>query len=173
MKTVIMTVVLFLSISMTTLFPQEKSRRELKEEKKLEKQEQIMAMLNAREFIFIATLAIPSGMRPVNLPVNQNHVKFQPELIESYMPFFGYATGSVGYGSDTGLKFEGKPESFTVQKNKNSFQVDAVVNGESDKFTLSLSVGLEGNASLTIISNKRSAVSYRGEIYEIKHNEDL
>ena len=55
MKTVIMTVVLFLSISMTTLFPQEKSRRELKEEKKLEKQEQIMAMLNAREFIFIVS----------------------------------------------------------------------------------------------------------------------
>jgi hypothetical protein len=164
MKTRISILVLILSMVMTTGFSQDKTRRESKEQKKLEKQKQIEAMVNAKEFVFIARIAMPSGMRSVNLSSNQNYVKFKPDLIDSYMPFFGSAYSGVGYGSDTGLKFKGKPELFTVERTKKAFQIDAVVKGETDNFRLSLSVGFEGSASLVISSNNRSTISYDGEI---------
>ena len=164
MKTKISLLVLILSMAMTTGFSQDKTRKELKEQKNLEKQKQIEAMVNSKEFVFVPRTALPSGMRPVNLSTNQNYVKFQVDLIDSYMPFFGNANGSVVYSTDKGLKFIGKPESFTVEKNKNAFNIDAVVKGETDNFRLSLSVGFEGNASLLISSNNRSTISYDGEI---------
>jgi hypothetical protein len=149
----------------TTGFSQEKTKKELKEEKKLEKQKQIEAMVNAKEFVFVARTALPSGMRSVNLTTNTNYVKFQPELIDSYMPYYGRGYSGIGYGGDTGLKFKDKPEVFNIVKKKKAFQIDATVKTTNDVFRLSLSVGFEGSTSLSVTSNNRSTISYQGDIY--------
>lgn len=151
-------------MSMTSMFSQDKTRREIKEERKLEKQKLIEAMVNAREFVFVPRTVLPSGMRPINLSLSQNSIKFHPDLIDSYMPFFGRAYGGIGYGTDTGLSFRGKPEKFTTEKKGKIYQISIVVKGETDIFTLFLSVGVEGYASLSISSNNRSSISYEGEI---------
>jgi len=164
MKTRFSIIVLILAVVITNGFSQEKTKKELKEEKKIEKQKQVEAMVNDTNFVFVARTALPTGMRSVNLTTNQNYVKYQPDLIDSYMPFFGKAYSGIGYGADTGLKFQGKPEEFKVEKTKKAFQIDAVVKGTTDNFKLSLSVGFEGSASLTITSNSRSTISYQGEI---------
>jgi hypothetical protein len=164
MKTKLSLLIVVIFLTMNSGFSQEKTKKELKEERKLEKQKQTEAMINAKEFVFVARTANPTGMRSVNLTTNPNFVKFQPEMIESEMPFFGRSYGAIGYGGDTGLKFKGKPEEFTIVKEKKNYQVDAVVNGTTDKYRLSLSVGFEGSASLSITSNNRSTISYQGEI---------
>jgi hypothetical protein len=156
MKTKLSLLIVVIFLTMNSGFSQEKTKKELKEERKLEKQKQTEAMINAKEFVFVA--------RTANLTTNPNFVKFQPEMIESEMPFFGRSYGAIGYGGDTGLKFKGKPEEFTIVKEKKNYQVDAVVNGTTDKYRLSLSVGFEGSASLSITSNNRSTISYQGEI---------
>lgn len=173
MKAIFSLIVLILSMLMTTGFFQDKNRRELKEWKKLEKQIQIQSIVDAREFVFVARTALPTGMRSVNLQTNQNYIKFQPDLINSYMPFFGNAYSSVVYGTDTGLHFAGKPEIFTVEKKEKSYQVTIVVRGENDNFKLFLSVGSEGSASLSISSNYRSTISYQGEIIAPVKTEDI
>jgi hypothetical protein len=151
---------------MTTGFSQSKTRSELKEERKLEKRNQVEMMINAKNFVFVPQTALPEGMKPVNLSINQNYIKFKADLIDSYMPFFGRAYGAVAYSNDKGLSFKGKPEKFTIEKNKKAFQIDVVVKGETDVFRLFLSVGFEGSASLSISSNNRGTISYQGEISE-------
>jgi hypothetical protein len=172
MKTRISILVLILSLVVTTGFSQDKTRMESKKQKKLEKQKQIEAMVNTKEFVFVPQTALPSGMSPVNLSINQNYIKFQPDLIDSYMPFFGNAYSGVVYSTDKGLKFIGKPEIFTVERTNKAFQIDAVVKGETDNFRLSLSVGFEGSASLVISSNNRSSISYDGEISALEKAEN-
>ena len=156
--------VVFFVLIVAPVISQEKTKKELKEERKIEKQNQVEAMINAKEFVFVARTANPMGMRSVDLTTNTNYVKFKTDLIESYMPFFGQAYGGIGYGGDTGLKFTGKPEVFTVVKNKKNYQIDATVKGETDLFRISLQVSYEGSASLSIISNNRNTISYTGEI---------
>jgi len=172
MKTKITLLAFLLSMVLNTGFSQEKTKKELKEERKLEKQKEVEALVDARDFVFIARTALPTGMMSVDLTTNQNYVKFKPDLIDSYMPFFGRATGSIGYGGDQGLKFTGKPDKFTVVKKKKNYQIDAEVKGEMDLYVLSLSVGFEGSTSLTIISNNRSTISYQGEISAPVKSED-
>jgi hypothetical protein len=156
--------VFLFALIVAPVISQEKTKKELKEERKIEKMNLVEALVNAREFVFIARTANPMGYKSVNLTTNPNFVKYHPDLIESEMPYFGTAYSAVGYGGDTGLKFKGKPEEYTVVKIKNGFQIDATVKGESDNFRLSLMVGSEGNSSLSITSNNRSTISYNGEI---------
>ena len=164
MNSKISALILILSMILTTGFSQENTSKKAKEEKKLEKQKQIEAMVNAKEFVFVARTALPSGMRSVNLTTNTNYVKFQPDLIDSYMPYFGKAYSGIGYGGDTGLKFKDKPEVFDIVKKKKAYQIDVTVKTANDVFRLSLSVGFEGSTSMSVISNNRSTISYQGEI---------
>ncbi len=164
MKAKISILVVILALSMASGFAQEKSKKQIKEDKKIEKQKQIDSLVNAKTFDFVGRTALPTGYKAVNLTTTVNYVKFQPNLIDSYMPFYGRAYSGVGYGGDEGLKFSGKPEEFTVTKGKKNFQVSATVKGEKDNFRLSLTVSFEGSATLTITSNNRSAISYSGEI---------
>jgi len=164
MKTKAFYLILFFSLIGLNGFTQEKTKKELKEEKKLEKQKQIEEIINAKDFVFTGRTAFPTGMRSVNLTSNPNYMKFQPEMIISEMPFFGTAYSGIGYGNDTGVKFKGKPEEFNVVKDGKKFEINAVVQSTNDNFRISLSVANEGSGTLTITSNNRSSISYHGEI---------
>ncbi len=84
------------------------------------------------------------------------------------MPFFGRGFSGIGYGGDEGMKFEGKPTLFQVEKTKKGHQIKAEVRRKSDYYTLNLIVYSGGNAYLTINSNNRSPISYDGEIQVFK-----
>jgi hypothetical protein len=164
MKTRVSILACLILINMTSAFSQEKSKKELKEEEKLQKQKQIEELINTKNFVFVGRWALPMGAKQVDLSTNPNYIKFNPDLMDGYMPFFGTATTGIGFGSDNTIKFKDKPESFNIVKNKKNFQIDAKVKGETDVYRISLSVTFEGSSSMSIISNNRSTISYQGEI---------
>lgn len=88
------------------------------------------------------------------------------------MPFYGRAHRGIRYGGDEGLKFTGVPENFTLSKAKKNYLHNATVKGEKDPFRISLLVGFEGSATLSITSNNRSTISYTGEISMPVTNEE-
>ena len=162
MKTKIL-LLLILSFATIKGFSQGRKEKEFDQSAQPGKQEQIEMLINSREFVFRARRAIPSGGRSIDLTSNTNFVKFEPDLIESYMPFFGRAYSSAGYG-DQGLHFKGKPQEFYLERKKRNYQITATVNGESDIYRLFLTVAPGGNASLSITSNNRQSMSYNGTI---------
>ena len=164
MKTKVSILVMLFTLVVINSYSQEKSKQELKEERKIESQKQTEALVNAREFVFTGNTAFPQGGRSINLTSNTNYVKFHPDRIESELPYYGRAYSGAGYGGDTGLKFEGTPEEYTVTKGKKEYRIDAIVKGEYDTYRILLTIGFEGSASLSIISDNRSSISYSGEI---------
>jgi hypothetical protein len=163
MKTKIITLAVLLLFFISSASAQEKSKKEIKEEQKIEKQKQVEAMVLAKEFTFVGRMANPSGMRSVNLATNPNFMKFSPDMIESEMPYFGTSRSPV-YGGDAGLKFKAKPEEFTMEKGKKNYEGLVVVKGDNDKYKIYLSVSFDGSATLSVSSNNRSNISYTGEI---------
>jgi hypothetical protein len=164
MKTKVLALFILVVIGSLSVIAQETDKKAAKEAKKLEKENQVKAMLDAKEFVFVAQRALPQGYKTVDLTTNPNFVKFHPDLIESSMPYYGRAYSGVGYGGDAGLKFEGKPDEFTIEKGKKSYEVKAKVKSTNDSYTLSLSVFPDGSANMNISSNNRSTISYNGEI---------
>lgn len=164
MKTKIFATLLLIMFLSITVFSQQKSNKERKAEQKVEKQNQTEALVNSKIFVFNARTALPQGYKSVNLNTGTYTVSFDPKLIKSDMPFYGKAYSGIGYGGDGGMKFEGKPEAYTITKGKKNYSISTTVKGTNDTYRLSLSVGFEGSATLSITSNNRSFISYLGNI---------
>ena len=97
MKTKISLIMILMSLILTSAYSQEKSKKEIKEEEKLQKQVQIEALVNSKDFVFIAKYAMPMGGRQIDLTTNPNYVKFNPDLMDGHMPYFGTAIPALGW----------------------------------------------------------------------------
>lgn len=160
--------IVFTAFSFTNVIAQEKSKKEIKEEKKLEKQKQIALLVESKEFVFVATRVMPQSGRTINLTTDY-FAEFQPEFIKADLPFFGRAFSGIGYGgSDSGINFEGKPTVFSIEKKKKAYYIKVDVRGERDSYSLMLTVYFEGSATLSVNSNNRSSISYDGDIKAIE-----
>jgi hypothetical protein len=167
MKTKILMMATILIFRLTTGYSQNmEDKKSGKAERKLEMQKLIENLIDSKQFVFVASRALPMSGPSISLTTNSNYVKFNPDYIESYMPFFGQAY-SVEFNFDPGVKFEGKPELFTINRLKKNrgYDVVARVSLARDTYDLRLAIGLDGNSNLTISSVNRSSISYIGQIY--------
>lgn len=165
-NTLILIITLFL---FTDLTAQEKSKKQLKEEAKKEKEKQTALLVNSKEFIFEVNRVRPLSGRTVEVSGEGYYVKFHTDTIDSNLPFFGRGF-SIGYGGDSGLIFKGKPEKFTIEKTKKAYIVKTEVKGERDYFSFLLSVYFDGGVYLSVNSNNRSSISYDGRIEALEKN---
>ncbi|CAN1486105.1 Protein of unknown function DUF4251 [Flavobacteriaceae bacterium] len=165
MKTLFLTV--FMSFSMFFCFAQEKTKQQLKEEKKIAKQKQVQSLIDSKEYEFVAVTAYPQGTRSIDMVSNPNYLRIKNDSVFSEMPYFGRAFAGVGYGGSGGLDFKGPVQDFSITKNKKDYTIKAKVKDNSDSYTIILTVFFEGNASLTINSVHRNSINYRGSIDKI------
>lgn len=105
MKTLMTTLFLFFSILIG--FAQEKTKQQIKEEQKLAQQKKIEALVESKEYEFVADRANPQGIRSIDMTTNDNFLRFKKDTIHSSMPFFGRGYSGIGYGSGGGLDFKG------------------------------------------------------------------
>lgn len=171
MKTFRILVCLLFLGSVLVGFSQEKTKKQLRKEQKIEKQNTIQRIVEAKEFQFVARNSNSQYFPIMDLSNNPNFIKFKPDFIQSDLPFFGRGFSGLAYGgTDTGLHFEGKPELFTVEKNNKEYQVKVLFKSQNDYFDIKLSVTFSGMATLSINSNNRGPISYFGEIMPIKED---
>jgi hypothetical protein len=164
MKTKISVLIVLLSILTFPGLAQEKSKKELKAERELQKQKEIEALINSKNFVFEAQKVMPQGGRLLNLDYNTYLLKFNESKTTCDLPFFGRGFSVPYGGGDGGIKFEGVPENIKIEKKKKSYNIKATVKGKDDVYNLFFTVFFDGGASLSVNSNNRSSISYDGEI---------
>lgn len=102
----------------------------MKEEAKLKKQKEVDLLVNSKEFVFSPRSVSPQGGRSITLTDVSYSMEFHPDLIKSYLPFFGRGYSGIAYGGDNGMDFEGKPKVYTIEKTKKAYVIKAEVKGE-------------------------------------------
>jgi hypothetical protein len=170
MNTKFAPLILFLFFCTVPVLAQTTDRKAEKERKRVAREDDVSVLVESKIFEFRANRAIPSGYKSVDLTTNPNFVAFSPDFIVSEMPFFGRAY-SASYGGEAGLKFEGKPEKYTVERKKKSYEIEAKVRSTKDFYTINLSVSFNGSSSMSVSCNNRTTISYNGEIYPSKASE--
>ena len=163
MKTKLSILLVLFSFFNIVCFAQEKTKKELKAERELEKQKEIKALIDSKNFLFEAQKVIPQGGRFIILDYNTYFLKFNTEKTTCDLPFFGRAY-NISYGRDGGIKFEGKPEKVRIEKRKKSYIIKTTVKGKEDVYDLMFTVFFDGGTTLSINSNNRASISYDGEI---------
>ena len=166
-----LSVLLFLaSVLSFSVSAQEKTKKELKQEREKKKQNEIKALIDSQNFVFEAQKVTPQGGRLINLDYNTYFLKFKADSTTCDLPFFGRGY-NVGYGTDGGIKFEGKPENIRVETKKNNTTLKATVRGKSDVYDLMFSIYYNGSTTLSVNSNNRAPINYDGIIYAPKTTE--
>ncbi|MFD2940775.1 DUF4251 domain-containing protein [Flavobacterium notoginsengisoli] len=160
MKVTFSILVLFLALSFS-VSAQEKTKKQLKEERELEKQNEMKALLDAQNFVFEAQKVTPQGGRLIQLDYNTYFLKFNKENTTCDLPFFGRGY-NVAYNGDGGIKFEGKPENIKIENKKKSTVLKATVRGKNDIYDLFFTIFYNGSATLSVNSNNRAPISYDG-----------
>lgn len=150
---------------------QQQTKKEVKAAAALQKQKEIDALIDSKNFVFDAEKAIPLGYRFILLDRNSYFVKFTADQVNADLPFFGRAY-SAPYGKSGGINFEGKPENVQVEKKKKSYIVKATVRGKDDVYNLLFSVFFNGSTSLSVSSNNRASITFDGVIRAPKNKED-
>lgn len=159
---ILIMVFVFLSANLTSVSGQDKKTREEKRQEKFEETVQLIEDLN---FIFEADRAFPQGGASIDLTTNYGFLKIKKDSTAvGDLPFFGRAF-SVDYGGSGGIEFSGKMEELEYSANKErkrisfSFKVK-----DDDYYQISFDVSYNGDASLNVISQNRSSIRYNGDI---------
>jgi hypothetical protein len=171
MKKIVSILVVLFSFLSFQGFAQEKTKKELKAERELQKQKEIQALLDAKDFVFDAEKLYPQSGRMINLDYNTYFLKFTSDNVTCDLPFFGRGF-NVGYGSDGGIKFEGKPENLKIEQTKKKYTMKATVKGKNDVYDLFFTIFYNGGTTLSINSNNRASISYDGKIRAPKSEEN-
>ncbi|MDN3723563.1 DUF4251 domain-containing protein [Aequorivita sp. SDUM287046] len=162
-------ILLWLCLSIGNLgFAQEETKKQQKAERKAELNKEIAQLIDSREYAFVANTVLPLSLPPINLNPGSADVIFGPEMVTSNLPFFGVAYSGADLSHDQGMAFSGAPTNYKIKNRKKTYDIEMDIKTDNDSYSLSLSVGLDGNALLTISSTHRSDVSYSGNIARIR-----
>lgn len=126
-------------------------------------QTKVDALLESKDFEFVANTVLPLGQPPKNLVGSDYSVTFSPEMIVGNMPYYGRAYRTL-IGRDKGMRFKGAPKNFSVDKKDKGFEINTTVEGENETYALLLTVSNSGFATLSITTNNRYTINYQGEI---------
>lgn len=133
----------------------------------LTKEETISRMkekIESVNYTFIPQTALPMGGKSVNLNYSYS-LKVSKDTVDSYLPYFGRAYTAPMSSSEGGIKFTSKDFDYSVSEKKDDmWNVTIVTKDTRQKYTLNLSIGNTGYATLTVNENSRQPISFYGKI---------
>ncbi|SIQ62158.1 DUF4251 domain-containing protein [Maribacter ulvicola] len=118
---------------------------------------------------------IPSGstISRIDLNGNTNYLKIFGDSVSADLPFFGERQFGGGYGTDTGIEFNGLPESYSQEfnSNKQKYTIRFQISDTSDLYTIYMEVFPNQNAVVSINMANRNPIRFNGTIKALKEEE--
>ena len=151
-------------------YPQngKKSRKEVRMERNSNRIGQVKTMVDAKNYIFDATHAIPLGGSSfyLNYPYD---LTVKGDSAFAYLPYFGVAYFVTGYGDvDGGIEFKEPIKDYLVEPTKTGKQISFEVKAPKDTYYFLLSVSKLGYATLEVTCINRQPIQFYGSIEEIR-----
>jgi hypothetical protein len=138
-----------------------------KNEKKDAQFEQMVTLIEGGEFEYTVQSANPMGGKSIQITSSYT-MEATGGVYKAYLPYFGQAH-NASYGGDGGVQFEGEPTDLKIDKNssKRTISITFSIKNKDESLNCNLVTGGGGNGTLTIISSKRSTISYYGIVSAI------
>lgn len=147
--------------------------------------ETTIRVINAQNFIFNATSAMPMANMDVNnilskmpggngggliqLTGSQYQLTVTKDSVEAYLPYYGRAYTATMNPDDSGIKFKSKNFKYKAdKKKKGSWLITINPKDTKDTQSMTLNVSENGYATLNVNSNNRQSISFNGYISEPK-----
>lgn len=120
------------------------------------------ALMNTRG---IESLLPPgSNLANISLTNIQNNFTIKNDSVFLDMPFYGERRFASGYGTESGLQFEGIPENVesSFNQKKNSYEFEYWLKAKTESLRISLTLFANKTSRFTVYSSHRSTITYSG-----------
>ncbi len=165
MKILIVTVIIiFATLSGNAQVIREKSRRELKAERKAMQIKLIRQIIESKAFVFKAN-AVITNVEKTRALTSDYGIEIRNDSVFSYMPYYGttYSTDYSDY-KDSPMGFIQPVEKYKRDRTKSGFDIYVTVKNERDVINLKFHVSKTGAATVSASSINRESIIYVGEI---------
>ena len=128
----------------------------------------ILEKVDAKEYVFNATMALPSGHKSVPLSYGYS-LKVSGDTVHCYLPYYGRAYVAPMTPDESGIKFNTTDAKYSVKEKKSSREIKIVAsNAKGRSITLNLDIQASGQASLRVNDPDLSVISYFGNVETLK-----
>lgn len=127
--------------------------------------DELKSLVNSREFSIVFQWAQPQGGGMIDLMSNPNHIRFNGEEVDIFLPYFGVRYRGGGYGSNTGgIKYEGKVSNMEIREDRLKNNILLRFEGRQGSEILVFNVTLyeNGKAHASVSSSERNHITYQG-----------
>lgn len=133
-------------------------------DKKAQQQALIKNMVDSQHYVFVAQSAMPMSGRTRQL-TSEYDLNVSPTEVVSYLPYYGRAYTAPIDPSQGGIQFTSKSFDYTATpKKKGGWDVVIKPKDYRDVTSMSLSISVDGYASLQVTSSSRQGISFNGYI---------
>ena len=169
----IIVVLMFLGVGMEMHAQDVKSKKAERQLKKEQAFNELVKMVNDKSIEFEAEWVHPLGFSSINLISNANHLRLRNDSVYMHIPFFGRAYQSTpgergGFYVDNNML----DKQVEIDKRKKRIRINFKVDSSEDCYQCQLEIMSKESATLGIISNNRSSISYTGHVREWKEEEN-
>lgn len=166
----IVLVFLVLGVSLNGFAQTKNEKKEAKLAKAEEEYTALKSLVASESFYFEAeNLSTAKGLRK-NIQRNNYFLKVDAGNSEAYLPYVGVAQ-SASFGSSSGIEFNAAMEDYEVTYNDKKRKAVIKMNVKGNSETLQVIITATGAFStVSIISSRRSRISYDGKITALKKN---
>lgn len=126
------------------------------------------ALVESGNFDYEADWVFPLGQPRISLLGNVNRLRFENNILEANLPYFGTRYND-GYAS-AGINFKSEIDEYKVDFQEDNYRIliTFVVVDEKERYQFDLEIESDGSGRLYFASNKRNAQTYSGLILPIK-----
>jgi hypothetical protein len=147
-----------------TIEASDRKNRKQDENERRERLSEMAGLIEKGDFVFRARRAHPTGAPTVDLTGRHSTIEFENGRAEARLPFFGRAR-NIRYGQRGGINFRGEMDNLRLEKNEDRMRIRySFTVRDFDTYRVNMDIAHNGSASVTVISNNRSQISYQGEI---------
>lgn len=131
---------------------------------------QLKELVGSREFEIQHQWARSSLGGSINLIGNPNFIRFKGDSVNIFLPYFGERYSGSGYGSEGGIKYKGPVKNLNVTTHKEEQELILEFEGDRGTENLQFYITLfaNGDASTSVTSSQREAISYSGQIMPLR-----
>lgn len=135
-----------------------------KEEKKKAEYEKLSAIIEARQYTFVAQTATSMGGRSRQL-TGEYTLKIHKDSLESDLPYYGRAYSANPGDLDGGIRFISTSFTYTIKGTKNGGWFITIIPEDKKKASkMDLSISQGGFGTLQVSSTNRQMISFYGDI---------
>lgn len=150
------------------------SKKEKKAAESAKKYQEMLALIESKEYEFQADFATPQSGNRINLVTNPNFMKINKDSANIFLPYFGRSfSGGASMTGEGGIVFNGIMDDYelTVNEKKQKIMVQFRGKTKSESYVFNLTIFGGGNTLINLNSNYRSVIKYEGRTTKPKPKE--